>query len=28
MYWSLRILTVVPKYRCSQVLKRTFCRWS
>jgi hypothetical protein len=25
---SLRILTAVPKYRCSQVLTRTFCRWS
>ena len=27
-YWSLRILTAVPKYRCSQILIRTFCRWS
>ena len=27
-YWSLLILTVVPKYRCSHVLVRTFCCWS
>ena len=27
-YWSLQILTSVPKHRCSPVLIRTFCCWS